>query len=213
MKETVIYLIRHSEPLKLENISEINEDEQINNEKIILTVRGEKLAEKLSKTNEMKNIDVLFSSNYVRAISTAKYIAYDNKISLNIDSNFNERKLGEIKLLKELGKTKKYSYTTEQLLDENLKNLNGESRKETYNRFKKSFDEILSKNQGKKIAIVTHGAAIKFMLMRWCEFDLINKETKYKNKILINDKLKTPEIFKLTFNKHDIIDIEKLNLL
>ena len=213
MNKTVIYLIRHCEQFKLDSIKNINEDDQINNEKIILTISGEKTAEKLSKTNEMKNIEVLFSSNYVRAISTAKYIAYENNISLNIDSNFNERKLGDIKILNELGQTKKNSYTTEQLLDGDLKVLNGESRNETYNRFKKSFDELLINNLGKRIAIVTHGAAIKFMLMKWCEFDLINKETKYKGKVLINDKLKTPEIFKLTFNNYDLIDIEKLNLV
>ncbi len=213
INKTVIYLIRHCEPLKLDGIKNINEDDQINNEKIILTVDGEKTAEKLSKTNEMKNIDILVSSNYVRAIATAKYIAYENNIELNIDSNFNERKLGELKILSELGKTKKNSYTTEQLLDGDLKVLNGESRNETYERFEKSFNELLINNFGKRIAIVTHGAAIKFMLMKWCEFDFINKETKHKDKVLINDRLKTPEIFKLTFNDDELIDIDKLDLV
>ncbi len=136
MCRIIVYLIRHSEQLKNEsNKININETEQIENEKIILIINGEKEAEKISKLDELKNIDLLWSSNYVRAISTAKYIAYENNIELNIDANFNEKKLGNLETLKKLGKTKKFKYTTEQLLDENLTNIGGESRKETTERF------------------------------------------------------------------------------
>ncbi len=92
-KLTYIYLIRHSEQLKLENKIVENENNQISNEKIILSVQGEKKAEELSELKELSNIDVLWSSNYVRAISTAKYIAKKNNIEINIDESFNERKL------------------------------------------------------------------------------------------------------------------------
>lgn len=90
---TQVFLIRHSEQLKIKNNIITNESSQISNEKIILSVEGEKKAEEISKLYELKNIDVLWSSNYVRAISTAKYIAYHNNIEINIDENFNERKL------------------------------------------------------------------------------------------------------------------------
>lgn len=91
-KLTYIYLIRHSEQLRIKNRIN-NEDSQIANEKIILSVEGEKKAKEISELNELKDIDILCSSNYVRAISTAKYIANKNKIEINIDENFNERKL------------------------------------------------------------------------------------------------------------------------
>lgn len=90
---THIYLIRHSEQLKIKNKIVQNEDSQISNEKIILSVKGEKKAQKISKLKQLNNVDVLWSSNYVRAISTAKYIASENNIEINIDENFNERKL------------------------------------------------------------------------------------------------------------------------
>ena len=90
---TYIYLIRHSEQLRLENKNEDYETSQIANEKIILSVQGEQKAKELSKLEQLKNIDVLYSSNYVRAIATAKYIANENNISINIDINLNERKL------------------------------------------------------------------------------------------------------------------------
>ena len=52
--EKKVYLIRHSEQLKIKNEEEKNE--QIKNEKIILSVEGEKKAEKLSKISQLQNI-------------------------------------------------------------------------------------------------------------------------------------------------------------
>lgn len=99
---TYIYLIRHSEQLKITN--NIQEDSQIKNEKIILSINGEKKAEEMSKLSELKNIDVLWCSNYVRAISTAKYIAEENNIELNIDKNLGERKLRKSNYFKRVRK-------------------------------------------------------------------------------------------------------------
>ena len=94
---TQVYLIRHAEQLKIKNKIVKNENSQISNEKIILSVAGEKEAEKISELEELKNIDMLWSSNYARAISTAKYIAEKNNIEINIDESFNERKLRRFK--------------------------------------------------------------------------------------------------------------------
>lgn len=100
--ETNIYLIRHSEQLKLKNKNVKGENSQIANEKIILSIEGEKKAEQLSELQELKNIDVLWCSNYVRAISTAKYIANKNNIEINIDEDFNERKLRKSRKIKRI---------------------------------------------------------------------------------------------------------------
>ena len=93
MKETIIYLIRHSEQLKTKGSYFSDENEQIKNEKIILSIEGERKAKEFSEKEELKEIDVLYSSNYVRAIATAKYIAYKNNIDINIDERLGERKL------------------------------------------------------------------------------------------------------------------------
>lgn len=92
-KITEIYLIRHSEQLRTEKLVKASNDSQISNEKIILSIEGERKAESISNLKELQKIDVLWSSNYVRAIATAKYIASKNDIDINIDENFNERKL------------------------------------------------------------------------------------------------------------------------
>ena len=90
---THVYLIRHSEQLKIMNKIVKNEESQISNEKIILSVEGEQNAQENSELEELDKIDTLWSSNYVRAIATAKYIAKQNNIEINIDESFNERKL------------------------------------------------------------------------------------------------------------------------
>lgn len=186
MKVKTIYFIRHSEQLKNNGNTNINELEQVTNEKIVLSVEGEKKAEKLSELGELSNIDELFSSNYVRAIETAKYIANKNGININIDERLNERKLGDLAALQELGKTKKYPYTIEQMLDENLKNKDGESKVEVAKRMNEFLEEILKNENYSKIAVVSHGAAIKFLLMNWCKLNS-NNELEYKNKTISLD--------------------------
>ena len=90
----IVYLIRHSELMK-NKINLINNDcLQLTNEKNPLSIVGEKKAEELSNKEELKNIDLIISSNYVRAISTAKYIADKNNKDIYIDEMFGERKHG-----------------------------------------------------------------------------------------------------------------------
>ena len=89
-------------------------------------------------------MDLLFSSSYSRAIATAKYIAYINNIDINIDERLNERKLGDLNELKSLGKSKKLSFTKEQLLNENLKTKYGESHFEVKKRMQNFITDILN---------------------------------------------------------------------
>ena len=46
-----IFLIRHSEQLKLKGIKNVEESSQIENEKIILSIEGEKKAKEICKLN------------------------------------------------------------------------------------------------------------------------------------------------------------------
>ena len=118
---TQVYLVRHAEQLKIKNKIVKNESNQISNEKIILSVAGEKEAEKISELEELKNIDILWSSNYVRAISTAKYIAEKNNIEINIDESFNERKLRRFKKFRRVGKNKKRIFYNRTIIRRNIK--------------------------------------------------------------------------------------------
>lgn len=157
MKDTVIYLIRHAETIEENGIRNTDEDSQLINEKEILSVNGEEQSKRLSNNFELKNIDVIWSSCYTRAKATAKYIANINNLSINIDSNLSERKLGNLKELGEFMKDKKTrDPSQEQLLDRKFKTSDGESAEDTNKRMTKFFDKILKEFEGEKIAVVSH---------------------------------------------------------
>ena len=167
MKDTIIYLIRHAETVQENGIRNTNEESQIINEKEILSVHGEEQSKRLSENVELNNIDVIWSSSYTRAKATAKYIANNNNLPINLDSNLNERKLGN---LKELGKFMKDKKTRdpsqEQLLDRKFKTSDGESAEDTRERMTGFFDKILKEYEGKKIAIVSHRRFNKIFLIK-----------------------------------------------
>lgn len=167
MKDTIIYLIRHAETVDENGIRNTNEDDQTINEKEILSVHGEEQSKKLSENIELNNIDVIWSSSYTRAKATAKYIANTNNLPINIDSNLNERKLGN---LEELGKFMNGKNTRdpsqEQLVDRTYKTFNGESAEDTRQRMNKFFDKILKEYEGKRIAVISHRRFYKVFFIK-----------------------------------------------
>ena len=136
---THIYLIRHSEQLKIKNKIVQNEDSQISNEKIILPVKGEKKAQKISKLKQLNNVD-------------------------------------------------------------------GENRIEVTDRMEKSFERVFSENIGKTIVIVSHGASIKFLLMKWCKLN-INNQLEFKNKVI---NLNSPGVLELLFEDKELIELNQI---
>lgn len=203
---TTIYLIRHSKPMNMD-IKQIANSEslQIINEKNILSVEGEKRAEELSKIPGLKNIDYVISSNYARAMATAKYICRENNKDLNIVEDFAERKFG-INDWSELPK----DFEKRQFEDENYKIGNGESQKEVANRMYNALMDVVNKYQDKKIVIVSHVTAITFLLMKFATYQ--DQKIVFNNKLIMDETFKwnAPEIFKLEFKKNNLINIENI---
>ena len=204
--KTEVFLIRHAEPLKC--IFPSNENKQITNEKIPLSIDGEKQAEELCKSTIFDNIDLVVSSSYVRAISTAKYLLKKHT-EFVIDSSFNERKLGDGE--------KEAEFWLQQLYDQNIKNTNGESQLEVKSRMLAGIDELLSKNIYKKIAIVSHGMAITFLLMNWCKLEHAKLDGKirklsFNGKTIIDGRIDYLDIIKLEFNNKKLTSIEVVYL-
>ena len=198
-----IYFMRHSEPLKSININN-NDSLQIQNEKWGLTVNGEKLAEKKSQLNELTNFDMVISSNYVRAISTAKYFT---KEKLFIDENFGERKFG-INNWEELPK----DFGKKQFEDFNYKLPNGESINEVIEREYNSLVSILNNYHDKKILIIGHATALASLFSKWCEIDYTGIY-KFDGKQFFDGKWNYCETFKLEFDDdNDLIDIKNIKL-
>lgn len=211
---TEVYLIRHSE--KYRNFNNIINDDsfQLFNEKIILSINGEMLANKLANMEEMSNIDVVFASNYVRSIGTAKYIAYRNKIDVNIDKNFGERIYG-INSVDEIMD----DFNVKQWNDIDYKLPNGESRRDVTNRMYNALIRVINDYKNKRIAIVSHGTAISFLLDKWCDVfvnynndNKMNTKIVFKNKIIFDNNISAPCVFKIVFDDNNIISIENINI-
>src|SRR5699024_617996 len=167
MGNTIIYLIRHAETVNENGIRNTNEDSQMINEKEILSVYGEEQSKKLSENTELNNIDVIWSSSYTRAKATAKYIANNNNLPINLDSSLSERKLGNLKELGEFMKDKSTrDPSQEQLLDRKFKTSDGESAEDTMQRMTKFFDRILKEYEGNRIAVITHRRLHKILFTK-----------------------------------------------
>ena len=209
--KTTVFIARHSEPFrKLLGEYNCDEIEQLRNEKNPLSVNGEKRAEKMSEYKELQDIDVIYSSHYVRAMATAKYIAEKNNIKLNVDSRFGERKFG-VKKMNDLPQ----DFFEHQFHDWNYKLNDGESLNEVHNRMSEALLEVLNKNRGEKIMVVAHGTSLSVMLNTWCDVKL-NEETNLIELYFNGDKFfegnwNAPELFKLEFENDNLIKIENIN--
>lgn len=207
---TTVYLIRHSVRFSMNDIDIYNTTQSniIKNEKVILSVEGEKRAEILSNENELQNIDIVYTSNCVRTLQTAKYLLEKQNLKANIDERFDERRIG-----KPNDNLYKNWYEL-QFLNENFKTEGGESQKEVRARFNEAFNEILEKNSGKRIAIFSHGYAILFFLMNWCKCEYTgntdNLKFTYNKAEIFNKKINAPEVFKLEFEKNKLKSIKNI---
>ena len=195
---TIVYIARHSKPLKIENLE---------TKEYPLSDEGKLRARKLSEISELNNIDVLYSSDYLRAKETAKYIAERNNILLNVDYRFGERKFG-ISIPS--------NFEELQFRDWDYKAEEGESLNEVTLRIQQALLEILDANKDKKIMIVSHATAISAMLSKWCSVRL-NDETKlieiyFNDGLVFDGNWKAPELFKLEFNDKELISIKNIEV-
>ena len=202
---TTIYLMRHSIALKNINNDYNNESLQLQNEKMPLSIEGEELASNISKEEELQSIDVVISSNYVRAMSTAKYISNANNVNLIVNSAFGERRFG-INSWDELPS----DFGLRQNNDENYKVGDGESQKEVRERVYRALIDVIDEYKDKRVVIVSHGSAILWLLKQWCDIDLKNKCIIFNDKLILYDNIFNCTTFKLEFDNKKLVNIEKV---
>lgn len=207
MKNTEIYLVRHAH--KSNNILySFPHDLQYEDERRPLSVRGQMEAKQLSLLNCFNDIDIIYSSNYVRAISTAVYLSEKSKCKIHVYSGFGER----IRR-KDFTIHVPDDFRMKQMEEENYKLYGGESRKEVFTRFYQGILMILKKYPHKKTVIFSHKTAITMLLMNWCDYLLKDDVClNYKGEPIFRGKWDgTPEIFKLKFDDIKIISISKVD--
>ena len=182
-----------------------NESLQLQNEKMPLSIEGEELASNISKEEELQSIDVVISSNYVRAMATAKYISNANNVNLIVNSAFGERKFG-VNSWDELPS----GFELRQNDDENYKIGDGESQKEVRERVYKALMKVIDEYKDKRIVIVSHGSAILWLLKQWCDVNLKNKCITFNDKLIIYDNIFNCTTFKLEFDDNKLVNIDKV---
>ena len=203
---TTLYLVRHSEPFKKHRgIEDVKESILLSNIKSPLSVDGEHLAERISNNSEFDNLDVVWSSNYVRTMSTAKYFAYRNNLKVNVSEELGERIHG-IESWDELPS----DFEVHQLEDENYKLPNGESHKEVSERISKFIETLLNDNKNKRILVVGHSTATAVLLKNWCDVSY-SDSYKFQGSNFFDGKWNYCETFKLEFDdNNNLLSIKNL---
>ena len=205
----VIYLIRHSSPfIEIDNYSDYNNTNWHDyNRNMILSVLGEQKANALTKIDELTNIKEIYSSDSFRAISTAKYISELNDTKIKLDERINEREFG-VDYLNQLPD----DFTKKSFDDKNFKVFKGESLNEMDKRFNDFIEELLNSGVDKSI-IVIHGIMLLSFFQNHCDFDFDGKivTVKFNGKMIVEEKLKSPGVYKITYEDNKIIDIDVIN--
>lgn len=138
-----IYLVRHCEPCTR------NYDDTERK----LTEKGYKDTEKIKEFFNGKNVDLIFSSPYKRAVDTIKPFAEKANREIVEVCDFRERKIGEV--IENFDE-----FSKRQWEDFDFKLDNGDSLREVQDRNIRALKEVLSKNCNKNIVISGHGTAI-----------------------------------------------------
>lgn len=183
---TTIYFVRHALP-----------DFNIKSDKERpLTNKGKQDALKILEYLKDKNIDVLLSSPYKRAIDTIKPFAnFINKDIILIE-DFRERKIDSCWI------EDFESFSKNQWNNFDYKLTDGESLNEVQKRNVNALKNVLNIYNDKNLVIGTHGTALSTII------NFYNPSFNYESFVSIKNIM--PLIVKFTFNNQELIDINVL---
>lgn len=145
---TVIYFIRHAEP-------NYNNHDDLTRE---LSEKGLEDRKLVTKFLNNKNIDLVLSSPYKRAIDTVKEFADANILKIGIVEDFRERKIDSKWIEDFTGFSKK------QWEDFDYKLSDGESLSEVQSRNIAALNQVLIDYEDKNIVIASHGTALSTII-------------------------------------------------
>lgn len=186
-----LYLIRHGE-------SEWNVLKRIQgNKDTNLTELGQSQASFLASRLVDENIDIIYSSDLTRAYETARAISDKINKPLIKDKLLREIQFGswEGLTISEIKANFAQEYKTWLNEPGKFELKDGESLHDLKKRMKVFIIGVLNKNQDKNIAIVSHGATLKVLILELLAMDLLH----FKNITLDNVSLSIIEL--RDFNK------------
>jgi 2,3-bisphosphoglycerate-dependent phosphoglycerate mutase len=181
--KTCIYFVRHAHS--------VYTPEEL---KRPLSAEGARDAGRVTAKLKDKNIDVVCSSPYKRAIETVEGIASIHNLDIDIYENMKERMLSVKPVddfpqaIRKVWGEPHFSFT------------GGESNHQAQKRGVQCFLNILEKYKGKNIVIGTHGNIMVLIMNHF--------EERYNLKFWKH--LEMPDIYKMTFEGKVLVDVERV---
>ena len=185
---TTIYFIRHAEP-------NFNNHDDMTRE---LTPKGMQDSKLVTRFLSDKNIDIIFSSPYKRAIDTIRDFSEANGLEIQIVDDFRERKVDSC-WIEDFS-----AFCKAQWADFDYKLSDGETLREVQTRNVNALKRLLIDHRDKNIVIGTHGTALSTMI------NFYDKKFGYSDFEKIKDRM--PWVVKLTFRDGICLDIQSYDL-
>ncbi|MBQ8575808.1 MAG: histidine phosphatase family protein [Clostridia bacterium] len=145
---TKVYFVRHAEP-------NYNNRDDMQRE---LSAKGMADRELVTQFLSDKNIEIVLSSPYKRAIDTVAHFADNKGLNIEIVDDFRERKVDSIWI------EDFTSFSKAQWADFDYKLSDGESLNEVQSRNIYALKKVLEKYKDKNIAIGSHGTALSTII-------------------------------------------------
>ncbi|MBQ8202716.1 MAG: histidine phosphatase family protein [Clostridia bacterium] len=159
---TKVYIVRHCEALG--NVIRVFQGTS----DFDISETGAKQLEYLGKRFENVHIDKIYSSPLIRTVKTAEAVAGDKDIKIIKDKGLIELHGGVVegKPFKEAFAA--YPHLAKQWDDhpEDFLPANGESMRSAYNRIWETLLRLVRENNGKTIAVATHGGVTRCLMCR-----------------------------------------------
>ncbi len=185
---TVVYFVRHAEP-NYENHDDMTRE---------LSAKGLKDRKLVTKFLMDKNIQIVLSSPYKRAVDTVREFAEKKEMNIDIIDGFRERKVDSL-WIEDFN-----SFCKKQWEDFEYKLSDGECLKEVQDRNILALKNIVEKFKGKNIVVGSHGTALSTIV------NYYDKKFGYSDFNEIRQLM--PWVVKFVFDKETCVDIQKYNL-
>lgn len=185
---TKIYFVRHAEP-------NYNNRDDMSRE---LSAKGMVDRELVTQFLSDKNIDVVLSSPYKRAVDTVAHLANSKGLIIEIIDDFRERKVDSVWI-------EDFTvFSKAQWADFDYKLSDGESLNEVQSRNISALNGVLGKHKNKNIAVGSHGTALSTII------NYYDKSFGYEDFKKIRTVM--PWIVEFTFQNDKCISIKYIDL-
>ena len=185
---TNIYFVRHAEP-------NYNNHDDMTRE---LSPKGMKDRELVTEFLTDKQVDIVISSPYKRAVDTVAHFASLQDLPITTINDFRERKV-DSSWIDDFD-----AFTRNQWADFNYKLTDGETLSEVQKRNISALREVIEQHKGKTVVIGSHGTALSTIINYFVpQFGIVE---------FMRIKSVMPWIVHFTFSESDCVQIEEFDL-